>query len=83
MVLNKPQLRCGPYQVPQFKPEAALELMGSWIKNEPWKAYNGSCSAPSAQAPTPQSIDVELARVRAEMKLLEAKEQELMRKKSD
>lgn len=39
-------IRGSGHMVPQFKPEAALELLRAWLHNEDWKPYNGSCTKP-------------------------------------
>mmetsp|Transcript_9529 Transcript_9529/g.27004 ORF Transcript_9529/g.27004 Transcript_9529/m.27004 type:complete len:536 (-) Transcript_9529:359-1966(-) len=43
-------IRGSGHMVPQFKPEAALEFISTWIAGEEWKPYDASCSAPPAVA---------------------------------
>jgi len=57
--------------VPQFKPEAALELITRWIKNEPFQPYNASCTAPPA-VPAARRASVSAASKRSELSSVEA-----------
>ena len=39
-------IRGSGHMVPQFKPAQAFEFLSTWLKNEDWKRYNGTCTKP-------------------------------------
>ena len=67
-------VRGAGHMVPQFKPEAALAMMRSWIADEPWPRYNATCAAPAAPAAPAARATAE---VEAEVARLERRAREL------
>ena len=50
--------------VPQYKPEAALAFLASWIAGEDYSPYNASCAAPAQRASGLGSIGAIEAEIR-------------------
>jgi len=64
-------IRGSGHMVPQFKPEAALGFLASWVAGEDYLPYNASCTAPDTQR-TASSSASGLAAIEAEIKRLQA-----------
>jgi hypothetical protein len=68
-------IRGSGHMVPQYKPEAALALLASWIAGEDYSPYNASCAAPAQRASgsasglgaigAMEAIEAEIARLQA------------------
>ena len=64
-------VRGAGHMVPQFKPEAALAMMRSWIAGESWLRYNASCTAPAAPVSARATAAVEAEATRLERRARE------------
>jgi len=69
-------VRGSGHMVPQFKPEAALSFISSWISGKDFKPYDASCSAPAESSPAAirrvpsQQLDAQIASLERQLAAL-------------